>query len=45
MVIHFEKVRLERMSMNLEILVDIVSPICFESIARTHARVLYSCQD
>jgi len=29
MVVHFKKVRLERMSLNLEVLVDMVSPIYF----------------
>jgi len=29
------------MSMNLEILIDMLSPTCFEIVAQTHARVSY----
>ena len=35
--------KLERMSMNLEILDDMVSPTSIEIVARTHAKVSYSC--
>ena len=42
MVVHFESVRLKKMSMNLENLAEMMSPTCFENITRTHARVLYS---
>jgi len=43
MVICFEEVGLEEMSMNLESLVEMVGPTCFEIIFRTHPRVLCSC--
>jgi len=43
MVIHFESVRLEKMSMTLEILVKMMSPTCFEEfIIGTQVWFLYS---
>ena len=43
MVVHFEEVGLERMSMNLKIFVKTVSPTYFEIIAQTYASISYSC--
>jgi len=34
MVVHFELVRLEKMSITLENLVEIMSPTCFEIVAQ-----------
>ena len=42
MVIHFESVRLKKMSMTLENLVKMMSPMCFEIVAQIHERLLYS---
>jgi len=42
MVVHFESVRLKKMSMTLEILVEMMSPICFEIVAQFHERLPYS---
>ena len=38
MVVHFESVQLEKMSMTLENLVEMMSPIYFEIIALIHKR-------
>ena len=40
MVVHFELVRLEKMSMTLENLVEMMSPTYFEFIAPFHNRLL-----
>jgi len=45
MVFHSELVELKRMSMNLEIMVDIVSPIRFEIVARTPQEFYTHVQD
>ena len=39
MVVHFESVRLEKMSMTLEILVEMMSPTYFEIVALFHKRL------
>ena len=42
MVFHLESVRLEKMSITLENLVEMMSPICFEIVAHFHKRLSYS---
>jgi len=37
-VVHFESVRLKKMSMTLENLVKMMSPICFEIVSLFHER-------
>ena len=39
MVVHFESVRLEKMSKTLKNLVEMMSPTCFEIVTQPHARV------
>ena len=39
MVVHFESVRLEKMSKTLEILVEMLSPTYFEIVALFHKRL------
>ena len=39
MVVHFESVRLKKMSMTLEILVEMMSPTCFEIVAQIHEKL------
>ena len=39
MVVHFESVRLEKMSRTLEILVEMMSPTFFEIVALFHKRL------
>ena len=41
-VVHFESVRLKKMSMTLENLVKMMSPTCFEIVALFHKRLLDS---
>ena len=40
MVVHFELVRLEKMTMTLKILVEMKSPTCFKIVAQIHERLL-----
>ena len=42
MIVHFESVRLKKMSMTLEILVEMMSPTCFKIVAQFHKRLPYS---
>jgi len=41
MVVHFESVRLEKMSMTVENLVEMMNPTYFEIVAQFHERLPY----
>ena len=42
MVVHFELVKLKKMSITLKNLVEMMSPICFEIVAQFHERLPFS---